>query len=100
MKEVLIDLKKTVPYTDIVSGGAQGADRGARQFALDSKIPIQEFLPDYQCYPGYLAPLKRNELIVNACDAMVAFPTSQSKGTFHAINLAKKAKKPVYVFDS
>jgi len=82
----------------IISGGAKGADTLAKQFALHHEIPFQEYLPQYHLYPGKIAPLKRNEQIVNACDILVAFPCCNSKGTWHTLSLARQQKKDIYIF--
>ena len=45
--------------TEIVSGGAIGVDRSARNYAKTHNIKLKEFLPEYERY-GRSAPLKRN----------------------------------------
>ena len=45
--------------TEIISGGAKGIDRCAREFAVKNNIKYTEFLPEYSIYGKY-APLKRN----------------------------------------
>ena len=57
---------------EIISGGARGVDAAVREFAMQQRIPLREFLPDYQRY-GRAAPLKRNELIVAHSDLVLAF---------------------------
>lgn len=49
--------------TEIVSGGAVGIDRCAREYAIAEKIKLTEFLPEYYKY-GRSAPLKRNITII------------------------------------
>lgn len=55
------DLGRHLPtqITEVVSGGARGIDRCARDYAHANKIPLTEILPDYRRY-GKGAPLKRN----------------------------------------
>ena len=43
--------------TEIVSGGAIGVDRSARNYAKTHNIKLKEFLPEYERY-GRSAPLK------------------------------------------
>lgn len=79
----------------VISGGANGVDKLAIAIARQRGINTVEHLPDYQNYPGSIAPLVRNKLIVDDCDILVAFPTHWSTGTWHAINLAKQQQKSI-----
>ena len=82
----------------IVSGGATGVDTYAKLFAGRHHIPLMEYLPDYAKY-GIKAPLRRNALIVKEASKVIAFPSADSRGTFHAISEAQKLKKPVVVIN-
>ena len=82
----------------IVSGGATGIDTYAKLFAGRHHIPLMEFLPDYTKY-GIKAPLRRNTLIVKEVSKVVAFPSSDSRGTLHTISEARRLKKPVVVIN-
>ncbi|MHA2279769.1 MAG: DUF2493 domain-containing protein [Promethearchaeota archaeon] len=93
-------LKKMLAFhecTQIISGGARGADRLAKQYAAECGIPIKEFLPDWDTH-GKAAGYIRNKQIVEACDELVAFWDEESRGTQHSINLANEASKPVYKY--
>lgn len=74
--------------SQIVSGGARGADSLAAKYAEEKSIPLLEFLPDYTKY-GKKAPFVRNKLIVRASDVVIAFWDGQSNGTEHSLNFAK-----------
>lgn len=80
----------------IVSGGAVGADRLARNFARENKIQLVEFLPDYNKY-GRRAPLMRNTQIVEVCTHAIAFPSREGSGTQDTIRKLESAKKPVTI---
>ena len=82
----------------IISGGAAGIDTYAKLFAGRHHIPLMEFLPDYAKY-GIKAPLRRNTLIVKEASKVVAFPSADSRGTFHAISEARRLKKTVVVIN-
>jgi len=73
----------------IVSGGARGADSIGAEWARSKGIPCKVHLPDWDRY-GKSAGFIRNELIINDCDAVIAFWDGKSRGTLHSINLAKK----------
>lgn len=75
--------------TGIVSGGARGVDTCAREYAQRNNIALTEFLPDYDAY-GRSAPLKRNDLIVQAADLVIAFWDGKSRGTRYTIDCAKR----------
>lgn len=82
-------IQKSKKIDLIVSGGAKGADTLARKFAALNKIPLMEFLPDYERY-GRGAPLQRNTLIVQNADYVIAFVTPSSRGTLDTIKKAKQ----------
>jgi len=85
------------PCTQIISGGARGADALAKRYATEHGIPIQECMPNWEVY-GKSAGFLRNEQIVKACDELVAFWDGKSRGTKHSLTLAENAGKPVYKY--
>jgi hypothetical protein len=80
----------------VISGGARGVDKTAADEALACGFDLREFTPVYDKH-GRRAPLVRNELIVRECTRLVAFWDGKSTGTMHAVNLARKAGKPVEI---
>lgn len=80
--------------TELISGGARGVDRSAREWARRNGMPITEFLPDYDAY-GRRAPLRRNEQIAACCDALLAFWDGKSQGTLHTVSACQRLGKPV-----
>ena len=93
-------LKKILNYhpcTQIISGGARGADSLAKRYATEHGIPIKEFMPDWDVY-GKSAGYIRNEKIVDTSDELVAFWNGISRGTKHSLTLAENAGKPVYKY--
>lgn len=93
------DLERFLPFetTVIISGGACGIDRCAKQYALAHSIPYVEFLPDYAKH-GTKAPLLRNLEIVASADLVLAFWDGSSHGTAHVIRQCKQRGIPVQVF--
>lgn len=93
------NLEKYLPpnITEIVSGGAKGIDTCAREFAVSNDIKLTEFLPIYEKY-GRAAPIKRNLLIINYADLVLAFWDGKSRGTKFVIDECKKQSKPVKIF--
>lgn len=82
--------------TEIVSGGARGIDTCAREYAVKNNIKLTEFLPEYEKY-GRSAPLKRNLLIIDYADYVLAFWDGKSHGTKYVIDNCKKKNKPVRI---
>ncbi len=85
--------------TEIVSGGARGIDACAAKYAKENGIKLTEFLPDYKKY-GRSAPIKRNNLIVDRADLVLAFWDGKSKGTGYVIDYCKKVGKALKVIQT
>lgn len=102
LRKELLEIIVKLPLDEeicIVSGGANGADSLAEQFAKDQGYKTQIFYPEWDKY-GRSAGIIRNRYIVEACDMLVAFWNGWSRGTNHSIGLAKanhKKFKIVYV---
>lgn len=93
------DLGKYLPEDtdEIVSGGAIGVDRCAREYALSHKLKLTEFFPEYDKYKRS-APLLRNLQIIDYADEVIAFWDGRSRGTKFVIdNCCKKHKKVTVV---
>ena len=82
----------------IVSGGAKGADSLAAEYAKERDIVLYVIEPDWQRY-GRGAGVVRNAEIVRQADVVAAFWDGKSRGTKSSLDLARKANKPVFVFD-
>ncbi|MCM1543751.1 MAG: DUF2493 domain-containing protein [Ruminococcus sp.] len=92
------DLGKYLPEgtDEIVSGGAIGIDRCAREYALSHNLKLTEFLPDYDSY-SRRAPLLRNLDIINYADEVIAFWNGISHGTKFVIDNCKKKNKKITI---
>jgi hypothetical protein len=82
--------------TEVISGGARGADTYAREFAHKYNLPITEYLPDYDKY-GKTAPLIRNKLIVENRDCLIALWDGKSRCTKYTLDYAKEKGKPIKI---
>lgn len=83
--------------TEIVSGGAIGVDRSARNYAKTHNIKLKEFLPEYERY-GRSAPLKRNLQIIDYADEVIVFWDGMSHGTRFVIETCKRKNVPIKVY--
>lgn len=82
--------------TLIISGGARGVDSLAERYAREKGIPTEIHKPDYKAHLQG-APIRRNEDMVNACDAVLAVWDGKSKGTKYTVDYALKKGKPVFL---
>lgn len=96
MCKTLDEYKKADPELEIVSGGARGADQLAAKYAKENNLMLIEFFADWEKY-GNSAGYKRNKLLIDYADQVVAFWDSESKGTLISINLAMSSSKSVKV---
>ncbi len=85
----------------IISGGAKGADSLAVEWAADFGIPYLVFpalwRDPFTGVQNKGAGFKRNILIVEQADVVMAFWDGQSAGTNHTLEMAKQRNKPVRI---
>ena len=96
--DALEQLLRAIPAecSEIVSGGARGADSLAREAAGRLFVPLTEFLPEYETF-GRAAPIRRNRQIVEYCDFLIAVWDGDSPGTRDALLCALRLQRPVKV---
>ena len=82
--------------TELISGGAAGADTLAEYWAELNGVKIFIFQPEWSKH-GRGAGIVRNKLIIEACDYCIAFWDGASKGTAFSIDYCKKNNKKVKV---
>jgi predicted Rossmann fold nucleotide-binding protein DprA/Smf involved in DNA uptake len=86
------EVNKFSNITEIISGGAKGADKLAEQYAKEHKIPLSIYPADWNKYGNSAGPI-RNKTIVENADEIIAFWDGESPGTKSTIELAKKYNK-------
>lgn len=93
------NLKKYIhkKVTEIVSGGARGIDTCAKQYAMENDLILTEFLPEYSKY-GQIAPLVRNNLIIDYADEVIAFWDEKSRRTKYVIEKCKSKNKKIKIY--
>lgn len=69
----LIEQAKSLPITEIISGGATGADSCGEEFAQRNKIPLTTKKADWKKW-GKLAGFFRNDEMADIAEAVIAFP--------------------------
>lgn len=85
----------------IIEGSALGADALAKWAAEDFGIPILTFNAEWSKY-GKAAGSIRNQKMLDEGkpDLVLAFPMSDSIGTWDMVNRARKANVPVRIIPS
>jgi len=88
-------LKHYADATEILHGGAVGADTLAEILATEMELPTTVIKPNYNKH-GQIAPLIRNTELVEKCDVVLAyFVDSKTGGTLDTAKKARRFKKPI-----
>ena len=88
----LDDLNTQITITEIVCGGAKGADSLGKLWALSRNIKVIDIEADWERY-GKSAGFIRNRQMGDYADYLVAFWNSTSPGTKHMIEYMKSIGK-------
>jgi hypothetical protein len=106
MKNFMFRLKMEHTDVEVVSGGAKdGADKYAKKYALEFKIPYSEFPPQHQPHNMYCVMEayyhKRNKDLVKYSDKVVAFVKDGeiTNGTKSALEYCEKINKKYVILD-
>lgn len=87
---------KKCDIAEIISGGARGTDLMAVRFADRNKIPLTEFLPDWDQFGRRAGPI-RNKEIIGSATHVIAFPSRKGRGTQSSIKFAEQRGLPLKV---
>lgn len=113
VENIVKTLCKDYPDVTIVSGGARGVDKLAIDCAITMKRKYKIFPADWANlnYPDAIirtrtdggkydakAGMRRNKLIIDYAEFIIAFWDGKSKGTLNSIDLARKAGKPINIY--
>ncbi|UIW10576.1 DNA recombination-mediator protein A [Aeromonas phage BUCT695] len=85
-----------ISITEIVSGGARGADKFGEQVAKNLSKPVKQFIPDWDGL-GKKAGILRNIEMGDYADQAVVIWDGESRGSAQMIKYMEKLNKPVYV---
>ena len=84
--------------TTVVSGTARGVDRLGEEWAAKNNVKVARFPAEWDKY-GKSAGYKRNAVMSENADALIAIRLDNSKGTTHMIHIANKKGLLVYVLE-
>jgi len=93
--ECIKDLKPCEKIT-ILSGHCRGTDLMAERYADEMGYGIEIYPADWKKY-GRAAGPKRNMVMIENSDAVIAFRDGKSRGTKNLVEMAKKKNIPVYL---
>ena len=82
--------------TQVITGGARGADRLGIRWAVSHSVRLTGFPADWQRF-GKSAGVRRNFQMAQAGDMLLAFWDGRSAGTRHLISCMQQLGKPVVV---
>jgi hypothetical protein len=66
--------------TEVVCGGAKGIDSLGQKWAIDNKVPLRYFYPDWDKYKKFAGP-ERNKRMAEYADALILIWDGKSKGS-------------------
>lgn len=96
--QVLNDINQTEKITEIIEGGANGADSLGRQWADSKHIWVTTYVARWDKYGMAAGPIRNEDMLrFGQPDLVVAFPGGS--GTRHMVTIATKAKVPVIVVE-
>lgn len=96
---VFICLEKIVQKGDvIISGHAKGVDMMGELYAQKNNLACEIFPAEWDKY-GRSAGPRRNEKMAQVADKVVVFWDFKSRGTKNMVEMAKKYKKELFIFD-
>jgi predicted Rossmann fold nucleotide-binding protein DprA/Smf involved in DNA uptake len=82
----------------IVTGGASGVDAVAGDAARERGLGLIKLPPRFEEASDPDASKRRNQELVDAADALVAFWDGQSRGTRNTVERALESGREVHVF--
>jgi len=72
-ERIITDVVKRLGVTEIISGGARGADAMGENYAKAMGIPLRVFPANWNKYGKKAGPI-RNEKMASTADAVLLFP--------------------------
>lgn len=82
----------------VVCGCARGIDKAGEEWSAYTGTEIAYYPADWDKY-GKSAGYKRNQLMAENADALIAVWDGKSKGTKHMIDIATKKGLKVYIYE-
>lgn len=90
--------RASFPLTEVVVGGAPGADQLAEHWANTEGLPVRRFPAHWRRYGRGAGPV-RNRQMAEYADGLIALPFGRSAGTRQMIAEARKHSLEVLVIE-
>jgi len=90
MVDMLLELSDKWDELELISGGADGADKWAEKCANAAKLPIIVVKPNWAKYGKRAGILRNEEMLDMEPNEVWAFWDGESRGTKHTITEAKR----------
>jgi len=87
-REILKDVVKQYGITEIVSGGAKGADSFGEDFAKENKLKVTKFPANWNKYGRGAGPI-RNKAMADYADAVLLYPGGRGTASMKVLALQK-----------
>ena len=84
--------------TVVISGTARGVDTLGERWANENGIPVEKYPADWNTH-GKSAGYKRNQLMAEKAEALIALWDGTSKGTGHMLEIARRAGLKIFVYE-
>ena len=88
------------PPVTLIHGDCLGADRIAARVALTLGWSVRAYPADWKRFPDDAALRRNRQMVDTKPDYVVAFPTRRSRGTWHAVGLARDLGLRVIVVEA
>ena len=85
-----------ITVTTVISGAALGVDKMGERYATEHGLKLEVYAADWIQH-GRSAGYKRNVLMAQKADALIALWDGKSRGTMHMIDIANRNGLKVYV---
>ena len=97
IREEIVKLNPSV----IIEGGARGADKIAREIAIELEIDVMEYPAEWDKYEEGAGPIRNQQMLDEAYPNLVlAFPLPDSRGTWDMIRRARAAGIEVKIIEN
>jgi hypothetical protein len=84
----------------IVVGGAKGLDQIAENLAKSLHLKVDVFYADWDLHGKAAGPIRNQKMLDSGADLLVAFPSKDSKGTRHMIDISQKAGIKTIIYEN
>jgi len=93
------ELEQFPRCTELIHGGARGADKMADEIGRELGFIVVEVPADWDKYGRSAGAIRNREMLDMKPDLVIAFPTAESRGTWNCVNEARRRGIKVKIVD-